>query len=583
MTGLASTLATIWRLAAPYFRSEDRLAGRLLLAAVICIELAIVAINVMINQWNARFYNALQDKNWDAFVSEVLFFCMLVAVFIVIAVYQLYLNQWLQIRWRRWMTQQYLSHWLDGSNHYRMQLLGDAADNPDQRIAEDINLFIEKGLYLGLGLLNSVVTLGSFVVILWALSASAPFTLFGIDWAIPGYLVWAALIYSVAGTAIIHWIGKPLIDLNFTQQRYEADFRFNLIRVRENSEQIALLDGETAENRRLLDRFGRVADNWMLIMSRTKKLTFFSAGYTQVSIVFPYAVVSPAYFAGSIQLGGLMQTASAFSSVQGALSFFVSSAVYRQLAEWRAVIARLAGFQRAVEAGRAVAVSPPVVEVVTGAANAGVQIDDVAVNLPDGTPLVAGDGLAIPPGDRVLVTGPSGSGKSTLFRAIGGIWPFGKGRIVVPAEARLMMLPQRPYFPVGTLSAAITYPAETAKFSAQQIAEALRAVGLPALAGRLDEDAHWNRMLSLGEQQRLGIARALLQAPDYLFLDEATASLDEASEAALYKLLQERLPKTTLVSIGHRSTLKALHRNRLSFERDGERHRVRQTAIEAAR
>ncbi len=436
MTGLASTLATIWRLAAPYFRSEDRLAGRLLLAAVICIELAIVAINVMINQWNARFYNALQDKNWDAFVSEVLFFCMLVAVFIVIAVYQLYLNQWLQIRWRRWMTQQYLSHWLDGSNHYRMQLLGDAADNPDQRIAEDINLFIEKGLYLGLGFLNSVVTLGSFVVILWVLSASAPFALFGINWAIPGYLVWAALIYSIAGTAIIHWIGKPLIDLNFTQQRYEADFRFNLIRVRENSEQIALLDGEAAENQRLLDRFGRVVGNWMLIMSRTKKLTFFSAGYTQVSIVFPYAVVSPAYFAGSIQLGGLMQTASAFSSVQGALSFFVSSAVYRQLAEWRAVIARLAGFQRAVEAGRAVAVSPPVVEVVTGAANAGVQIDDVAVNLPDGKPLVAGDGLAIPPGDRVLVTGPSGSGKSTLFRAIAGIWPFGKGRVRVPQDAQ---------------------------------------------------------------------------------------------------------------------------------------------------
>ena len=583
MTGLASTLATIWRLAAPYFRSEDRLAGGLLLAAVICIELAIVAINVMINQWNARFYNALQDKNWDAFVSELLFFCMLVAVFIVIAVYQLYLNQWLQIRWRRWMTQRYLSHWLDGSNHYRMQLLGDAADNPDQRIAEDINLFIEKGLYLGLGLLNAVVTLGSFVVILWTLSASAPFTLFGIDWAIPGYLVWAALIYSIAGTAIIHWIGKPLIDLNFTQQRYEADFRFNLIRVRENSEQVALLDGETAENRRLLDRFSRVVGNWMLIMSRTKKLTFFSAGYAQVSIVFPYAVVSPAYFASSIQLGGLMQTASAFSSVQGALSFFVSSTVYRQLAEWRAVIARLAGFQRAVEAARAVAVSPPVVEVVTGPANAGVQIDDVAVNLPDGKPLVAGNGLAIPPGDRVLVTGPSGSGKSTLFRAIGGIWPFGKGRIVVPADARLMMLPQRPYFPVGTLSAAITYPAEPGAFSAQQIAEALRAVGLPALAGRLDEDAHWNRMLSLGEQQRLGIARALLQAPDYLFLDEATASLDETSEAALYKLLEERLPKTTLVSIGHRSALNAFHRRRMSIERDGERHRVRQTGTEPAR
>jgi putative ATP-binding cassette transporter len=583
VTGLASTLATIWRLAVPYFRSEDRAAGGMLLAAVVGIELMIVAINVMINQWNNRFYNALQDRNWDAFVSELLFFCALVAVFIVVAVYQLYLNQWLQIRWRRWMTKQYLSNWLDGSNHYRMQLLGDAADNPDQRIAEDINLFIEKGLYLALGLLNSVVTLGSFVVILWVLSASAPFTLFGINWAVPGYLVWAALIYSIAGTAITHWIGRPLINLNFMQQRYEADFRFNLVRARENSEQIALLDGEAAENRWLLERFARVVGNWMLIMTRTKRLTFFSAGFAQVSVVFPYAVVSPAYFAGTIQLGGLMQTASAFSSVQGALSFFASSTVYRQLAEWRAVIERLAGFERAVEAGRAAAVTPPVVEVVTGAAKAAMEVEDVAVNLPDGRPLVSASGISIPAGDRVLVTGPSGAGKSTLFRTIAGIWPFGKGRIVVSKDAQLMMLPQRPYFPVGTLAAAVAYPGEAGAFSHEQIAETLRAVGLPALAGRLDEEAHWNRMLSLGEQQRLGIARALLQAPYHLFLDEATASLDEASEAALYRLLQERLPDTTVVSIGHRATLTAFHRRRLSFERDGERHAVREGALEAAR
>ena len=583
MTGLVSTLALIWRLAVPYFRSEDRLAGRVLFGAVIAIELAIVAINVLINQWNNRFYNALQDRNWDAFVSELLFFCLLAAAFIILAVYQLYLNQWLQIRWRQWMTKSYLGDWLEGSNHYRMQLLGDAADNPDQRIAEDINLFIEKGLYLGLGLLSAVVTLGSFVVILWVLSASAPFTLFGINWAIPGYLVWAALIYSIAGTAITHWIGRVLINLNFMQQRYEADFRFNLVRVRENSEQVALLNGETAERQGLLDRFGRVASNWMLIMARTKRLTFFSAGYSQISNVFPYAVVSPAYFAGTIQLGALMQTASAFGSVQGALSFFASSSVYRQLAEWRAVIERLAGFQHAVEVGRTVAVTPPVVEVVPGVGKPVVTIDDVVLSLPDGRPLVSGTNISIPPGDRVLVTGPSGAGKSTLFRAIAGIWPFGKGRIVVPKDAQLMMLPQRPYFPVGTLAAAITYPAKAGTFDRARLAETLRAVGLPALVKRLDEEAHWNRMLSLGEQQRLGIARALLQRPGYLFLDEATASLDEASETALYHLLQERLPNATIVSIGHRSTLTAFHRRRLSFERDGELHRVQERAFEPTR
>jgi vitamin B12/bleomycin/antimicrobial peptide transport system ATP-binding/permease protein len=580
--GLGSTLATIWRLAIPYFRSEDRRAGSLLLLAIVLIELSIVAITVMINQWNSRFYNALQDRNWDTFVSELLFFCLLAGIFIVLAVYQLYLNQWLQIRWRRWMTRQYLDDWLGNANHYRMQLLGDAADNPDQRIAEDINQFIEKGLFLSLGLLNSVVTLGSFVVILWTLSASAPFTLFGIQWGIPGYLVWAALIYSIVGTILTQWIGHALVRLNFLQQRYEADFRYNLVRVRENAEQIALLEGEPAEKQRLLERFNQLVSNWLLIMSRTKRLTFFTAGFSQISTIFPFAVVSPAYFAGSIQLGGLMQTASAFGSVQGALSFFVSSTIYRQLAEWRAVIDRLAGFQRAAEAGRAAAVTPPVVEVGPSISGDAIELARVEVKLPAGKSLVEVEKLALAQGDQVLVTGPSGSGKSTLFRAIAGIWPFGSGSVTVPKDARLMMLPQRPYFPVGTLMAAITYPAKDGAFSREQIAATLEAVGLPALAQRLDEEAHWNRMLSLGEQQRLGIARAILQKPEFLFLDEATASLDEPSEEKLYRLLQERLPGAAIVSIGHRSTLEAFHQRRLKLEPEGGGHRVRESAMAAA-
>ena len=580
MSRLLSTLAIIWRLARPYFFSEDRWAGRVLLGAVIAIELSVVAINVMLNQWNNRFYNALQERNWDAFIYEIGFFCVLAAIYIVLAVYQLYLNQWLQIRWRRWMTQHYLDHWLAGANHYRMQLLGDAADNPDQRIAEDINLFIDRTLTITVGLLSAIVTLFSFVVILWTLSAAAPLHLFGASFAIPGYLVWAALLYAAVGTTLTHLIGWPLISLNFRQQRFEADFRFNLVRVRENSEQIALLGGETAERERLLDRFGYVVGNFLLIMQRTKQLTFLTSGYTQISIVFPFIVISPAYFAGAVQLGGLMQTASAFTSVQKALSFFVEA--YRALAEWRAVIARLDGFNIAAERARAAATATPAIVVSAREGRDRVEIDDLLVRLPQGTALIAANDIAIAAGERVLLTGPSGAGKSTLLRAIAGTWPFGAGTIRVPKGAKLMALPQRPYFPIGTPAAAVTYPDEPGTFGTEALAEIITAVGLPALVGRLTEEAHWNRMLSLGEQQRLGIARAILQAPDYLFLDEATASLDEAAEAALYRLLNTRLKRTTIVSIGHRSTLAAFHRRGLVLERDGELSRLREAALEPA-
>ena len=580
MTGLVSTLAIIWRLAAPYFWSEDRWPGRILLAAVVAIELAIVAINVLLNYWNARFFNAIQERSWDSFVAELLLFCVLAAAYIALAVYQLYLNQWLQIRWRRWMTTDYLARWLQGANHYRMQLLGDAADNPDQRIAEDIQMFVERTLTIGIGLLGAAVSLASFFTILWALSADAPLTLFGVEWRIPGYLVWAAVIYAALGTVLTHLIGRALIALNFNQQRFEADFRFNLVRVRENSEQIALLNGETAERDRLMDRFGAIMTNWLAIMARTKQLTFFTAGYTQASIVFPYIVVSPAYFAGNIQLGALTQTASAFNSVQTSLSFFIN--VYRQLAEWRAVMDRLAGFEAAVATGRWAAQTPPVVSLAPASDGKAVEVDDLEVNLPTGAPLVKARDIAIPAADRVLVTGPTGSGKSTLFRAIAGIWPFGAGTVSVPAGARVVMLPQRPYFPVGSLEAAVSYPAVPGTFECARLAEVLVAVGLPALALRLNEHAHWNRMLSLGEQQRLAIARAILLEPDYLFLDEATASLDEASEADLYRLLRERLPRMAIVSIGHRSTLHAFHRRRLVLERDGREHRVRERELALA-
>jgi putative ATP-binding cassette transporter len=531
---------------------------------------------VLLNTWNNVFYNALQDRNWNAFVYQLGYFCVLAGAYVLLAVYQLYLNQWLQIRWRRWLTRTFLDHWLADANHYRMQLLGDAADNPDQRISDDIRLFIELTLNIGLQLLNACVTLLSFMSILWVLSAAAPLHLFGVRYDIPGYLLWAALTYAVIGTALTHLIGRPLIALNFQHQRYEADFRFNLVRVRENSEQIALLDGEPAERDRLLLRFGNVVANWLAIMTRQKKLVFFTASYSQAAVVFPFIMASPAYFAGAVQLGGLMQTANAFGRVQDALSVFIT--VYRNLAEWRAVVERLSGFEQSVAVARRAASAPPVIDVTAGEETA-VSFKNLAVRLPDGVPLVNADDIAIKLGERVLVSGPSGSGKSTLFRALAGIWPFGSGAITIPKNARLMILPQRPYFPIAPLAAAVAYPAEPGTFDAARIAELISAVGLPELAGRIEQEAHWNRMLSLGEQQRLGIARALLHAPDYLFLDEATASLDEPAEAALYHLLQQRLDRATIVSIGHRATLAAFHRRRLAFSREGDRYWVREGSL----
>ena len=578
MRRLVATLATIVRLALPYFRSEDRWPGRLLLAAVIGIELSIVAITVILNQWYNRFYNTLQNYDWNGFVSAILFFCVLAAVFTVLAVYQTYLNQWLQIRWRRWMTQTYLRQWLNTANHYRMQLLGDAADNPDQRIADDLQMFVQQTLSIGTGILGSVVSLCSFVVILWNLSEEAPLHVFGA--VIPGYLVWAALIYAIFGTVLTHRIGWPLIPLNFQRQRYEADFRFNLVRTRENSEQIAALHGEAAERDRHIDRFVNVVTNWIAIMKRQKRLTFFTQSYGQASVIFPYLMVSPVYFSRAMQLGGLMQTGSAFERVQKALSFFVDN--YQLIAEYRAVVTRLSGFEDAIVAARDLALTPPTVEVLPRDNSNVISIDRLNVRLPNREPLINAEHIALSPGERVLVTGPSGAGKSTLFRAIAGIWPFGSGRILVPKDAKVMLLPQRPYFPLASLAAAVSYPARLGTFENARLAEVLTAVGLGQWADRLDEEAHWNRMLSLGEQQRLAIARVILLEPDFLFLDEATASLDEAAEASLYRLLHERLKGATIVSIGHRSTLGAFHRRRFEVAPSETASQVRDVPLVAA-
>ncbi|HMH75129.1 MAG TPA: ABC transporter ATP-binding protein/permease [Candidatus Udaeobacter sp.] len=554
MARLRELLQDTWTLIRPYWFSEDRWAGRGLLVLVIGLNLGIVYINVLLNQWNNAFYNALQDKNYTVFWNQLIRFTWLAALFIVAAVYQIYLNQMLQIRWRRWLTERYLGAWLADGAYYRMQLTAAETDNPDQRIAEDLRLFVGATLTLGIGGMRAVVTLVAFLGILWGLSGSITVPI-GSGWTIPGYMVWAALLYAIAGTWLTNLIGRPLVRLNFDQQRYEADFRFSLVRFRENAEGVALYRGEADELRNFRERFGEVVGNWWAIMRRQKRLTWFTAGYGQAAIIFPFVVAAPRYFRGEMQLGGLMQVASAFGQVQDSLSFIISA--YTDIAQWRSVVQRLVGFERALARMRADAARDGVRQRPgTGEALA---LDRVDLKLPGGRPLVEGATLDFQPGDSALISGPSGVGKSTLFRAIAGIWPFGTGQISLPRDGRVLFLPQKPYLPIGTLREVVSYPTPPGGIDDSALREALDAVGLSALTGRLGEHAHWALALSPGEQQRIAFARALVQKPAWLFLDEATSALDEESEVRLYTLLRARLPGVTVVSVGHRSTLRPFH------------------------
>lgn len=543
----------VWYLTKSYWQSEEKKKAFFLLGCIIALTLGVVYMLVLLNQWNNSFYSALQNYDAKKIFDELIHFSWLAAIYILLAVYSYYLQQTLILNWRRWLTTRFIDIWLQNKTYYNLQMFGKDTDNPDQRISEDVRQFVEMTLSFGIGILKAFCTFASFVVILYNLSGSLSFTFMGKTWTINGYMLWASLLYSVIGTYITHIVGRKLVKINFIQQKYEADFRFSMIRLRESAESVAFYRGEAQEGSVFKQRFKMLLDNFWKLVNKQKQLVFLNSGYSQIAIIFPFVVAMNRYLTKEVTLGGLMQVASAFGRVQDSLSYFVD--MYSSIAQWQAVVMRLTCFGHHMHD---VYQQAERFHVERFAAADVVEVNNMQINLPDGKPLLENISFTLHPGHNVLIKGVSGSGKSTLLRAISGIWPFVDGKIFLPERDKLMFIPQKSYLPLGTLRAALNYPGNK-PIDDTELIYLMGLCQIGYLKDKLDLEADWSHVLSVGEQQRLAFVRAHIQQPQWLFLDEATSALDEDTEANMYSLLQERLQQTTVVSVGHRSTLNKYH------------------------
>lgn len=546
-------------LAKPFWTSPEKYKAFALITLVIILNLAQVSMTVIINKWYNGFYDAIQSFDKTTFNKLIIRFCFLAFTAITFSVLAYYFRKLLEIKWRNWLTNYYIDKWFSYKAFYKTKFLNQISDNPDQRISDDINSFIVLTLDLSLGLLNSVVTLFSFVVILWNLSGNLNFNIGNHHITIYGYMLWAAVIYSIFGTYITFKIGKPLIRLNYQQQAYEAGFRYNLVRVREYSESIAFFDGEPTEHNHLMHKFRLVLNNFVSIIYRQMKIDIFGVGYAQVAIIFPYIVAAPRYFAKIIKLGDMMQISSAFGRVQGALSYFIEA--YSSLSGWRATMDRLLGFQKAV------AQSQQLSGITIQEGINTLELNKINLLLPNGKILAKNISLVLNTSDRLLIKGNSGCGKTTLLRTIAQLWPFVDGTIKQKLQIKSLFLSQKPYLPIDNLAFAISYPKTKNLPDKLQINTILTKCKLGHLIDSASTVEDWGNILSLGEQQRIAFCRILINKPDIVYLDESTSALDEETENELYNLLLSELPNTVIVSIAHRSNVAKWHNQILDFNK----------------
>jgi putative ATP-binding cassette transporter len=557
-------------LAGPFFVSDEKWMARGLVVGVIGLSLLQIAVQIRINLWNKDFFNALEARDWNAFIGTMWMFAALASASMGIAVYQVYLKQLLQLRWRRWLTARLVEGWLANGHHYQVNFIGAGVENPDQRIAENAHFATDMAVDFTLGILNAVLTLVSFLGILWTLSGVIHFAVGTTTLEIPGFMVGAALLYATIGTSITYFVGRPMIAANIRQNKAEADYRFALMRLRENSEGVALIRGEEDERRGLTGFFGQVYAATKYLMQTQRRLMWLTSAYGMVGMVYPTLVASPLYFAGTMTLGGLMQTGAAFGQVQTGLNWFVDN--FPRLAEWRSHITRVLEFEQALhtkgeamlETGEAAKIT--VIESPAGSEDEEfLTIDELQIAHADGSVVIGETTTIVRKGEKILIVGESGSGKSTLFRAIAGLWPWGTGTIQVPPRSRIMFMPQRPYLPLGTLRAALAYPAEAQHFPKKELKIALKRCGLEHLVERLDEVERWDRVLSGGELQRVAFARLLLHKPGWVFMDEATAALDDEAQTSMMSLFDKELAGSTLISIAHRAGLDVFHDRTLNL------------------